>query len=233
MADALEGVPLLGGSSGDDLAFKGTRVFFGSEALKGSGVFVLADSTIPFEVIKHQHYTATPRSLVITQADVPARRVFEMDGYTALEAYADALGLEPSAVTDEVTFMNPLVFVCNGELYVRSIQRVEPDGSLIFYCGIEEGMVLSLGGHEEMPTALERDLASVRGKARADLFIAFNCILRALEANTRSQHTELAAMLHRSARNVVGFDTYGEQLNGLHINQTLVGIAMRAGSQGE
>jgi len=26
---------------------------------------------------------------------------------------------------------------------------------------------------------------------------------------------------------MVGFDTYGEQLNGLHINQTLVALALR------
>jgi hypothetical protein len=26
---------------------------------------------------------------------------------------------------------------------------------------------------------------------------------------------------------MIGFDTYGEQLNGLHINQTLVAVAIR------
>jgi hypothetical protein len=224
MADALEGLPLLGGSSGDDLAFRRTHIFHGGEALTGAGVFVMAESKTPFEIVKHQHYTTTPRSLVITRADVPRRRVYEMDGYPALEAYARALGLLPAQVTDEVTFMNPLTFVCNGEIYVRSIQRVEPDGSIIFYCGIEEGMVLSLGGHEDMRSALERDLLR---EEPADLLIACNCILRALEATKRQHHPELGATLARSARRVVGFDTYGEQLNGLHINQTLVGIALR------
>lgn len=230
MADALEGLPLLGGSSGDDLGFKKTYVFANNQALANAGVFVLAESKTPFEIIKHQHYKTTPYSLVITKADVPTRRVFEMDGYPAIEAYANALGIKPEEVTSDITFMNPLTFVCNGEIYVRSIQRVESDGSIIFYCGIEEGMVLSVGGHEDMGSALARDLDSFSLQSKQgnlpDLFIACNCILRALESDKRGLHEQLGNILKQHAKHVIGFDTYGEQLNGLHINQTLVGIAL-------
>jgi hypothetical protein len=228
MADALEGVPLLGGSAGDDLKFKRTHVFHGAKAHTGAAVFALAESEAPFEIIKHQHYTTTPKSLVITRADVSTRRVYEMDGYPAIEAYASALGMPVAEVTGDVTFMNPLTFVCNGEIYVRSIQRVEPDGSIIFYCGIEEGMVLSVGGHEEMRHALSRDIDDLRRRMKgADLFIACNCILRALEASKLKQYEALGDILSQFGGSVIGFDTYGEQLSGLHINQTLVGIAIR------
>lgn len=230
MADALAGLPLLGGSSGDDLAFQATRVFANGDALAGAAVFVLAESKHPYEIIKHQHYTTTPRSLVITKADVPNRRVYEMDGYPALEAYARALGMKVEDVNGDVCFMNPLTFVYGGEIYVRSIQRVEPDQSIVFYCGIEEGMVLSIGGHEEMVGALDRDLSAVSAKSgKADLFIACNCILRALETDKRNLFDDLGKVLAKSAHHVIGFDTYGEQLNGLHINQTLVGVALRGG----
>jgi hypothetical protein len=228
MADALEGLPLLGGSAGDDLKFERTHVFHGGRALRGAAVFALADSQVAFEFVKHQHYTTTPKSLVITRADVARRRVYEMDGYPAIEAYAAALGIAVSEVTSEVTFMNPLTFVCNSEIYVRSIQRVEQDGSIVFYCGIEEGMVLSVGGHEEMTPALGRDIEALRQRiAGADVFLACNCILRALEATKLQQHEALGDILRGFGGNVIGFDTYGEQLNGLHINQTLVGVAIR------
>lgn len=226
MADALDGIPLLGGSAGDDLAFKKTNVIVGGEAFHDAAAFLIGESAVPFEVIKHQHYTTTPKSLVITKADVPARRVFEMDGYPAIEAYARALGMPVSAVTNDVTFLNPVTFVCNGEIYVRSIQRVESDGSIVFYCGIEEGMVLSVGGHEDMEAALQRDVGSLEQRiGNVDLFIGFNCILRALEADRAKVHAPLAKIVSRLSKHVIGFDTYGEQLNGLHINQTLVGIA--------
>jgi hypothetical protein len=234
MADALDGLPLVGGSAGDDLKFKQTHVYFGGKAWPGAAVFVLADCGVPFEVVKHQHYTTTPKSLVITRADVATRRVFEMDGHRALDAYARALGIRASEVTTEVTFMHPLTFVCNSEIYVRSIQRVEPDGSIIFFCGIEEGMVLSLGGHEDMKTALARDVSGISTRMpSADLFIACNCILRALESDKLKQHADLGAILGGFGKNVIGFDTYGEQLNGLHINQTLVGVAIVDSARGE
>jgi hypothetical protein len=227
MAEALEGIPLLGGSAGDDLAFRETRVFTGGQAKRGVAAFLLADSKADFTVLKHQHYTTTPKSLVITRADVPNRRVYEMDGFPALEAYASALGLTQAQVTSDVTFLNPVTFVCNDEIYVRSIQKVEPDGALVFYCAIEEGMVLSVGGHEEMARALERDIGSLKkDHDDVELFIACNCILRALEAEQSAQHDVLGKIVKSMSRNVIGFDTYGEQLNGLHINQTLVGIAL-------
>jgi hypothetical protein len=233
MADALEGVPLLGGSAGDDLKFQRTHVFHGGKAWEGAAVFALAESQVPFEIVKHQHYTTTPRSLVITRADSAKRRVYEMDGLPAIEAYAGALGLPIAEVTGDVTFMNPLTFVYGGEIYVRSILRVEDDGSIVFYCGIEEGMVLSIGGHEEMRRALGRDVTALRQKiADADLFVACNCILRALEATKLQQHEALGGLLKSFGGSVIGFDTYGEQLNGLHINQTLVGVAIRGGAAG-
>jgi hypothetical protein len=226
MADALEGIPLVGGSAGDDLRFARTCVFSGGEALSDAAVFLAVDSAHPFELIKHQHYTTTERSLVITRADVEERRVYEIDGRPALEGYARALGLPIEKIDADVTFMNPLTFKCDGELYVRSIQRTEPDGSILFYCAIEEGMVLSVGGHVDMGAQLDADLESVRD---AELFIASNCILRALEAQRRGIEADLATRLARRARHVIGFDTYGEQLHGMHINQTLVGVALRSG----
>lgn len=227
MAEAIEGLPLLGGSSGDDLAFKATRIFANGEALEHAAIFLLGQSTRPFHIVKHQHYTTTPTQLVITRADPAQRRVYEMDGFPAIEAYARALGLEPEKVDGDVCFMNPLTFVSAGQIYVRSIQRTEPDGSIVFYCGIEEGMVLSLGGHEDMEGALARDLdAHTRAHGKPDLFIACNCILRALESTKRGEHAALGKVLMRNAGHVIGFDTYGEQLNGLHINQTLVGLAL-------
>jgi hypothetical protein len=121
-------------------------------------------------------------------------------------------------------FASPLTFECNGELYVRSVQRVDPDGSIAFYCAVDEGMVLGVGGHEEIDTALAAHAGATRKPAT--FMIAFNCILRALEADKSDKHAALGRELRRFSDHVIGFDTYGEQLNGLHINQTVVGIVL-------
>ena len=158
--------------------------------------------------------------------DYAKRRVLEIDGYPALGAYAAALGLRPEEVTGEVTFLNPVTFRYQGELYVRSIQAVNDDGSLDFYCAIEEGMVLEIGGHEDMAAALRADLDGLRDRMGSlDFLLGFNCILRALESEGAGEHDAIGAAFTSVCGAMVGFDTYGEQLQGLHINQTLVAVA--------
>ena len=156
----------------------------------------------------------------------PARRVvYELDGYPAADAYARALGCTAAELTDDATFSNPVVVKVQGQLYVRSIQKVNADGSLTFYCAVDEGWILDLAGHHEMVPALEQDLAALRSAPPA-FMLGFNCILRALEAEKHGLHPDIQRVLERAAAASVSFDTYGEVLNGLHINQTLVALAL-------
>lgn len=232
MAEALDGVPLLGGSAGDDLNFRRTDVMATRGVGPAAAAFVLGHSRVPTRVFKHQHFRPTPRSLAITRADVSQRRVYEMDGYPAAEAYARSLGLAgASEVTPEVVLRNPLVFQSHGQGYVRSIQKVEPDGAMVFYCGVEEGMVLDVACHDDIVGALEGDLGrALGGLGRPRLVLGMNCILRAIEAEQGGRHEALSRIVARHADCFAAFDTYGEQLDGLHINQTFVGIAF--GRQG-
>lgn len=226
LAAGLAGVALVGGSAGDDLAFERTTVIHNGTAAEDRATVVLARSRgTKFHVVKHQHFTTTPAILAVTRADPAERRVYEFDGYPAAEAYARALGIAPAELGSKASFSHPLMFRCDGELYVRSIQTVNDDGSMTFYCAIEEGMVLQVGAHHEMKEALQSDLAALRASPRVDFLLGFNCVLRALETTERESWDALGAVVSSVSRASIGFDTYGEQLNGLHINQTLVAVA--------
>lgn len=227
MAEALDGVPLVGGSAGDDLAFQRTEVMGTDGVATAAAVFVLGQSRAPMRIFKHQHFVPTERSLVITKADVAARKVYEMDGYPAAEAYARALGLARTEdLTPAVTFMNPVMLQSHGQHYVRSVQKIDPDGAITFYCGIEEGMVLDVAHHDDIVGALGASLGeALAGIGRPKLVLGINCILRALEAEQLAQHECIAALMSKNADCYAAFDTYGEQMGGLHINQTIVGIA--------
>ena len=55
------------------------------------------------------------------------------------------------------------------------------------------------------------------------MVLAFDCILRRL-ALDRAGLTDRMSDLYRRHR-VAGFNTYGEQHSGMHVNQTFVGLA--------
>ena len=225
LADAIEGIALAGGSAGDDLAFKRTEVYYNGGSYNDAATVVMGKKiNANVQIVKHQHFVTTPRSLVITKADPETRTVFEMDGYPAIEAYSAALGVPVEELTDELSFLHPVTFSCNDEIYVRSIQKLNEDGSITFYCGIEEGMVLEIAGHKVMKDALVEALEPL---GQPDFILGFNCILRALEANEGDTHQQLGKVFNGCTSAMIGFDTYGEQLNGLHINQTLVAVAFQ------
>lgn len=227
LADALDGVPVIGGSAGDDMKFVDTRVIFGGKAYQDAAVLALAHTKLPYHLFKHQHFSKTPKSLAVTKADPDNRRVYELDGYTALQAYSACLGIPAEQINSEVYSCNPVVFSCNGEIYVRSIQQVHSDGSISFYCSVDEGMVLEIGQHEGIVDAFElQKTRFLEQFGRAEWMICCNCILRAVEAQQQGVHKVLEDKMAECSQKYIGFDTYGEQLNGLHINQTVVGLAI-------
>ncbi len=57
-----------------------------------------------------------------------------------------------------------------------------------------------------------------------DIILAADCVLRRKEAEERQLVGAISSLLSRHG--VVGFSTYGEQVNGLHVNQTLTGVAI-------
>jgi hypothetical protein len=59
-----------------------------------------------------------------------------------------------------------------------------------------------------------------------DFVLGFDCILRRLDAENRQIRRQMEELYQKY--NVVGFHTYGEQLNAMHLNQTLTGVAFGA-----
>jgi hypothetical protein len=114
---------------------------------------------------------------------------------------------------------------------VRSIQKANPDGSLTFYCAIDEGLVLRVVRGVDLLGNLEHAFDNLRTSVGPlQMVIACDCVLRNLEIAQSGLKESVGAVLHQN--NVVGFSTYGEQFRGVHVNQTLTGIAFGSARDG-
>jgi hypothetical protein len=222
---AFGNMPIIGGSAGDDLAFRETRVFANGRFAKNAAAFCVIESELPFRTFKTQHFKPTDKKLVITEADPPRRRVMEIDGMPATEAYAEALGLKPEQLDAGVFSAHPVILEVGGEIYVRSIQRAEPDGSLVFFCAIDNGLVLTIGEGVDFAENLHGKLKSLEEELGGiELVLGCDCILRRLECKEKGIFSTVARVL--GPYPFIGFSTYGEQIDGLHVNQTLTGVAL-------
>ncbi len=226
----LDPIPLLGGSAGDDMEFASTYVYHDGRFHPNAALLTLAKIRRPFRVFKHQHFSGTDTRMVVTGAD-PARRVVtEINAEPAGREYARIIGLDYDVLTPMIFAEHPVMVKVGGDYYVRSIQKVNEDASLTFFCAIDEGVVLTLARHEDMVAMLTTFFKDMRAQLGEPLLvIGFDCVLRSLEAETR-QVKRLASNI-LAANNVIGFSTYGEQLAAMHVNHTFTGLLIGSGSQ--
>jgi hypothetical protein len=222
-------IPLVGGSAGDSLSFDRTFVYWDGHFAPDAALLILISTPLPFTEFKTQHFIPTDERLVVTDARPADRIVVEINGVPAAREYARILGVDLGHL-DPVHFAaSPVVVLIDGANYVRSIQKAEPDGSLKFYCAIERGVVLRVARSGDLVANLESAFARVRAQVGPpQLVLTFDCILRKLEIRETGLEDAVSAILRRN--NAVGFNTYGEQFCGVHVNQTLTAVALGSGT---
>ena len=154
----LGSIPLIGGSAGDGLRFSQTAVFHQGRFHKDSAVLVLMATDLPFEIFKIQHFIPGSERLVITEADAAHRIVYEINGLPAAREYARVARVGLDNLSPDCFAASPIVVLIDGTNYVRSIQRVNPDDSLSFYCAIEEGLVFRVARGDDLEGNLARAL---------------------------------------------------------------------------
>ncbi len=222
---ALKGIPIIGGSAGDDVAFEKTYVYTEGEFVSNAAVVALCNTSVQFETFKTQHFAPTDKKLVITEADPKNRTVKEINGKPAAREYASLVGLEIDELKPKIFSKYPVMLKIGGEYFVRSIQKVNEDGGLTFYCAIDNGLVLTLSKGMDIVENLESCFNNLAKRiSDPQLIIGCECILRRLEVLEKELTPEVDRQMKRYS--VVGFHTYGEQFNSVHVNQTFTGIAL-------
>jgi hypothetical protein len=219
----LTNVIFIGGSAGDDVAFKQTVVASGGRVASNAAVLALLECPDGFDIIKTQSFHARSQFLVPTKVDKASREVFEFNGKPAVSAYAEALKVKPEDLPGQ--FMaHPLGLMIGGEPFVRSPQQVVGE-SVRFYCAVDEGMKLAVLDStdivEDTAVALK---AALKRQPDACGLLNFNCILRTLELEAKGE-TEAYGKLFLDVP-TAGFSTYGEEYMG-HINQTATMVLFR------
>lgn len=225
LGTALGSIPSFGGSAGDDNRLAHTHVYNDGRFHSEAAVVVMIQTHLPFEVFTTHHLRPRREKLVVTRADCQRRRVLELNAAPAAEEYARLVGLPVTALEPAIFARYPLAVRIGEQHYVRSIQCANDDGSLSFYCAVENGIVLTAMQPAPLLDDLQLTLQGLRERlGEPVLILGCDCFLRRLELEALGQVDEASRLLGLAG--VVGFNTYGEQHHGMHINQTLTGVAI-------
>ncbi|MFC5698740.1 nitric oxide-sensing protein NosP [Pseudomonas sp. GCM10022186] len=230
---AFGSIPHFGGSAADDNHLRHTHVYHEGRFHAGAAVVVLINTALDFEMFSTHHILPGSDKLVVTRADNTTRRVFELNAEPAALAYAQLIGVPLEQLDQRVFAAHPLAVRLGDSYYVRSIQRVNPDLSLSFYCAVENGIVLTAMHPGPLLPNLEALFQRLGQRLGPPLLtIGCDCVLRRLEIEGDADAVARTSEVLRRYR-VIGFNSYGEQFNGMHINQTFTGVAIgRRGRNG-
>lgn len=224
LAAGLGPVPLFGGSAGDGIRFAETFVLQDGAALQNAAVLAFVRTDCPVRVFNLDHLRPTDTRMVVTEADPAQRIVRRINAEPAAQEYARILGKDPGQLTTFTFAAHPVVVRVGGKHHVRAIQQMAPNGDLVFFSAIDEGLVLTLAEPVDMVAHLAAELDRLQRPAPPEAILACDCILRRMEAEEKQMTGAISGLLRQ--HRVVGFSTYGEQLNGMHVNQTMTGVAI-------
>jgi hypothetical protein len=213
-------LPVLGGSAGDGLRFSRTHLALDGESHPESAIFCLVASAFPVEEVVFDHFTPGSERMVVTDALPEERVILTINAEPAAEEYARLIGVPQEKLGPQAFAAHPLLMRQGGRHVVRAIQGVTPEGGLSLMSSVETGTTMTLGRAENLTEGLE---ARMSGLGRTALILGFDCVLRRL-ALEQAGLGEAVGRIYRHHR-VAGFNTYGEQHGGLHVNQTFVGLA--------
>ncbi len=229
---ALDGVPVFGGSAGDALRFESTSVLHEGKAHSGAAVLLLIETALTFEGLCFDHFLPVGAQVIITGADPDERLVYEINGTPAAVEYARLVGCPVEGLCPEVFAEHPMLLRHNQAHYARAISGIKDDHALSFLAAIDDGLILTLGEARGGLAALRAglDVGSAGGRS-PDFILGFDCFLRRLAFEQKEMQGPVSDIL-RSNR-VFGFNTYGEQRFGVHMNHTFVGVAFFETENGE
>ncbi|HBM61148.1 MAG TPA: FIST signal transduction protein [Citreicella sp.] len=224
LESSLGDVPFFGGSAGNGLDFRETFVLHHGQFHSNAALLLLLETDLGFAGLGFDHFLPTPTQMVVTDAIPEERLVLEINGAPAALEYARLVGCSVDQLCPRVFAENPVLVRHNTTYHVRAIHSASATQALSFLSAIDVGLLLTLGRGKEILRTLETglDVTSPEGRA-PDFILGFDCVLRKLEIEQKDLGPQVSAILRD--RRVLGFNTYGEQHCGVHVNQTFVGVA--------
>ncbi|MCX5733173.1 MAG: hypothetical protein NTW68_02430 [candidate division NC10 bacterium] len=207
---ASNSLPIVGGSSADGERFQKPYVFDGERFVSDAAVFARVDTTLPCRTFGFQNFTPREGRLVVTRAVTEKRQILELNGQPARRAYCEAIGHQD--LDSQIVSQHPLLLRWDGRFYARAIRGWDDDR-----IGEAEDLV---GTTERQYGGLQAELGGVEPL----VIVAFHCYQRRLEITRTQQRERYRRAVAKHP--LIGFCTYGEQYNGLHMNQTTTGFAL-------
>ena len=216
------GIRVAGGSAGSPSERRESFVALGKELFKQTCVFVFIhnlDGKISF--FRENVYKPTRHKFTATYVDCEERLVMEYDEKPAAEILAKTLDV-PLEKLSENLFQHPMGRLVDGDIYITSADQLFEDGSISYLSRIYNHTKMLLLEPDDLRRVWRETAQRVITEIPKPSFsVAVNCLFRTMLFESENCFGEFVNEL-RKYGHFIGVSGYGEQLDFIHLNQTMV-----------
>ena len=216
------GIRVAGGSAGSPSERRESFVCLGKDIYKQSCAFVFIhnlEGKIGF--FRENVYKPTVHKFTATYADCEERLVMEYDDKPAVEILARTLRVPPEKLADNL-FQHPMGRLVDGDIYITSADQIFEDGSISYFSRIYNHTKMILLEPDDLHRVWRETAQRVSDTIGKPSFsFSINCFLRTMLFESENCFGEFVNVL-RKYGNFMGVSGYGEQLDYIHLNQTMV-----------
>lgn len=218
-----KGIPVFGGSAGDEGIGQKTMVSLNGKVRENSCVFVLLKNLGgAIHLYRENIYQPTEKYFTATKVDIRNRIVYEYNHKPAAKVVADAL---QTTVTELPKYLDqyPMGRIVGNEMYIVANQKVERHDALSYHARVYQNSKMVLLEPADYRKVIRQTLKKVKQECKKiSLSIVVNCLARSMLFEKDGYLNQFAIDLGKTLHQYVGFSGYGEQLNQQHFNQTMI-----------
>lgn len=216
------GITVAGGSAGAEIESKETYVALNGEIYKNTCAFVFIHNLKgKIHFYRENIYKPTSYRLTVTYADCEDRTVVEYDGEPAAMVLSRILNVPVEDLKNELS-SHPMGRIVDGGINITEADQVFEDGSISYFATIYNHTKLMLLETDNIKRVWNETVQRVKNDIEKPSFtISVNCLSRSKLFEDNSSFGEFVNVL-RNYGKFIGLSGYGEQLNYIHLNQTMI-----------
>ena len=217
------GVPVFGGSAGDQGRAQQTKVSFNGVVYEKACVYAMIHNLGgKIHLYRENIYKPTKHIYKATKVDVRKRLVYELNHKPAAKVVAEALNIPVTSLQGYIDRC-PFGRIIGSDTYIIAGKRVHESQAISFHARIYDNSQIVIMEPDDYRGIIRSTIAQIKQEVpNPSGAIMINCLARSMFFEANHYLEDFGLEMAEALGDYVGFAGYGEQLNQQHFNQTMV-----------
>lgn len=217
---------LIGATAGDDHRYLETKVSLNGTISTHGAVIIFINTKKRFKLYKENLFKPTGHKLHITKCDMQNRKILEINHKPPLTAYAEELGVSSTTLIERM-YDHPLGRTFGHDMYITSLDAFNADKTLNMHTRVINNSILDVLMPDDFVSICENSCKKIKKDfGRPGFLLFFNCICNTLSYERWHCCDSISTICNQYFDHYCGLSSYGEQINQIHVSQTMLVLAM-------